>query len=463
MTNAYIPSGIRGVSEERRTPRLGKIRLGIQVPNKNGNGTHPEMSQYFVFDGDTAAGAALYQAFGDRCTEIPVAFPSDDPSEFARRNLEMWGAGTLKCRGNGIDALALANPTALAKYRAASKGERQPVPENVWASTARAGNQSRESDEPVRQVIPCFGLGYDGQPPCVKFASGKDCKATMHLQVIVRGFPGLGVFQVDTGSVVNIQRLDDFLAYLGNFTGGRFAMVPLLMRLEPYEMRGRRYYGLQFEVDFAAMQADGIGALPGVSQMSITDRVVRYLPTETARPADARMLSAGRVEDEAPADVDVETGEMFEADLDGAPDDAEPAPAPIGEEAMNAALAWLDEAAAEVGGDRAKVLDALEADIVMVAADLAGYQQRWAQLTAQEAAPKAQARKAPATPGLADVSDLGSLLTYFLRKHTLSKSELLKRTGMTTDEFAQIAEKEGGWAGAAAFIEETFVTAGASS
>ncbi|MCK9487781.1 MAG: hypothetical protein M0R73_14000, partial [Dehalococcoidia bacterium] len=367
-----IPSGIRGVSEERRTPRLGKIRLGVQVPNKNGNGTHPEMSPFFVFDGDTAAGAALYEAFGDQCTEIPVAFPTDEPAEFARRNLEMWGAGTLKCRGNGVEALALVDPANLAKYRQQAGGKRIPVPENVWRSTARAGN---DQSEQVREVIPCFGLGYDGEPPCPKFANGRDCKASMHLQVIVRGFPGLGIFQIDTGSMVNIQRLDDFLAYLMSFTDGRVAMVPLVMRLEPYDMRGRKYYGLTFAVDFAAMQATGISALPGVSMLSIPERVSRFLPTETAQPAASDLVPVGGVDDEAPADVDRETGEIIEGSFaeedeepsDGAPED-ERAASPVDPAALEAASEFVRLVADENGTTYEGVLDTWNADIFGVAA-----------------------------------------------------------------------------------------------
>lgn len=470
MTTYNIPSGIRGVSEERRTPRLGKIRLGIQVPNKSGKGTHPEMSPYFVFDGDTAAGAALYEHFGDQCTEIPVAFPSDDPSEFARRNLEMWGAGTLKCRGNGVEALALVDPAAFGKYRAAAEkaqGAFLPVPENVWRSTARAGN---DDSEPVREVIPCAGLGYDGQPPCVKFANGKDCKATMHLQVIVRGFPGLGIFQIDTSSVVNIQRLDDFLAYLGNFTGGRFAMVPLVMRLEPYDMRGRKYYGLTFAVDFAAMQAEGIGALPGVSQMSIPERVVRFLPAETAQPAPAALLAGPADGDDAPSDggsVDVLTGEIVE---DEAPDDGdEEAPEPLGEERMNAAVAWLDACAESASVKRSDILTALNADIVQVASNLAAYQAQWAAFERNRqaaAAPAPATRTAPAASGPSKdgVKARPMLLAWAKQSLGLNTVQLLDLVGASKNEdLDEIAEKEGGWPQAAAFIESLAQPAGVSS
>lgn len=322
---ATIPSGIRGISAERRDPRLGKIRLGRRAPNQNPCRqhqvvtadcqycTHPVMSPYFVFDDDTP-GRALQEMFGEECAALPIALPADEASEFARRHLEMWGAGTLKCRGNGEIAEALVVVAEYERYQAeASKtGKTLAPPVSVWASTSRAGN-GRKDAEPERRLIPCFGMGYDGQPACPKYAGG-DCKPTMHLNVIVRGFPGLGIFQVDTGSVVNIQRIDDFLAYLGRFTGDRYAMVPLWMRLEPYQMRGRTFYGLQLDVDFAAM-ATGAAGLPGVGQLSIPERVTKFLPEETQRPA--AMVVDGTVEDEPPTDV-----------IDGEPEDDD-APADV--------------------------------------------------------------------------------------------------------------------------------------
>src|SRR5690606_24321186 len=81
--------------------------------------THPVMSPYFVFGRD-AAGETLRQMFGDQCSALPVAFPSDDLSEFGRRNFEEWGYGTLKCRGNGEIAQALVDVKEYAKYQAAS-------------------------------------------------------------------------------------------------------------------------------------------------------------------------------------------------------------------------------------------------------------------------------------------------------------------------------------------------------
>jgi hypothetical protein len=251
-----------------------------------------------------------------------VAFPSDDPAEFARRNLELWGAGTLKCRGNGDEAAALVVVKEYEKYQAAREKAAGAIvvpPVELWSSTARAGDEARrQGPEPERRLIPCLGLGVDGAPPCPKVASG-DCTPSMHIHVIVRGFPGLGIFQLDTGSVVNIAALDDFVNYLGTYTGGRFAMLPLVMRLEPYAMRGREYFGLKFDVDFAALAAGGAGALPMAAQLSIPDRVLAYLPEPSWQPLPAGL----DVDDEPPVDGPSDAARGSD---DGTPEGRSPEP-----------------------------------------------------------------------------------------------------------------------------------------
>lgn len=322
-----VPSGIRGLSEERRTPRIGKVRLGVRELNKKpcrshtrsggelscDRCTHPVMTDHFVFPNDAAV-RQLAAMFGDSCIELPVAFPSDDPADFARRNLEMWGPGTLKCRGNGEIAQALVDVGAFEAFREAVQADPELVPPlELWASTSRAGVEARKDQpEPERRMIPCLGLGYGDAPACPKFEDGS-CSPTMHVQVIVRGLPGLGTFQIDSGSVVNVQRLDDFLAYLGRYTGDRFAMVPLLLRLEPYEMRGRTYYGLNWDVDFPALEAGATTSVAEAARLTIPERVLAYLPAPTRQQIDEPPAA---VEDGPASDAPVDK------DLDAAPVEA---------------------------------------------------------------------------------------------------------------------------------------------
>ena len=154
-----VPSGIRGLSEERRTPRIGKVRLGVRELNKKpcrshtrsggelscDRCTHPVMTDHFVFPNDAAV-RQLAAMFGDSCIELPVAFPSDDPADFARRNLEMWGPGTLKCRGNGETMRQAARLVGLHPQTPANwirRGKREP--ESPWGAFAEAVDLARRA------------------------------------------------------------------------------------------------------------------------------------------------------------------------------------------------------------------------------------------------------------------------------------------------------------------------------
>jgi len=70
---------IAGLSDERRMPRLGHIRLGHMVPNKSGKGEHPEELPYFRFDDeDIERWPAIRKIYGDEPTRLDVAFPLEE-------------------------------------------------------------------------------------------------------------------------------------------------------------------------------------------------------------------------------------------------------------------------------------------------------------------------------------------------------------------------------------------------
>ena len=133
--------------------------------------------------------------------------------------------------------------------------------------------------------------------------------------------------------------------------------------------------------------------------------------------------------------------------------------APLGEEAMSAAMEWLDAAAKEAKCSRGDVLDALNADVVQVAAGLVAHQERWAQMRPVGAAQAST----PKVAGIDAVGDRGALLTYFLKRHGLTRAQLLKVTSLELDELDTLAEKEDGWPQAARWIEETFVQQGVTA
>ena len=63
---------IKGVSDQRRLPRLGKIRLGVKATAKSGK-EYPVEKDYFVVPPEVAA------IYGEQPKELDVMLPVNDP------------------------------------------------------------------------------------------------------------------------------------------------------------------------------------------------------------------------------------------------------------------------------------------------------------------------------------------------------------------------------------------------
>jgi len=69
-------SPIKGISDIRRLPRLGKVRLGIKVepPDKN---PYPRATDYFVVPDE------IKEYVGEKPKQLQIMFPVEDPEVFA--------------------------------------------------------------------------------------------------------------------------------------------------------------------------------------------------------------------------------------------------------------------------------------------------------------------------------------------------------------------------------------------
>jgi len=102
-------STIKGVSEKRRLPRLGKIRLGVKVPlagkdpakcECKGAGcyrcTRPKETDHFVIPPEVA------KVYGPTPKKLDVMFLVNDPEVVFPQAYKHYGSGKgLKCTGNG--------------------------------------------------------------------------------------------------------------------------------------------------------------------------------------------------------------------------------------------------------------------------------------------------------------------------------------------------------------------------
>lgn len=259
---------IKGITDgPRRTPRLGKIGLGIRVPNKSGKGDHPQATEYFVIRPGEQRDALIAFLHTDKPTSLRIQFTSNDPEEFAPHHLEAWSSSGLRCRGDGEVARArVVLPVFTEWQKRAESDPLTPPPPAMW-----------EHKDGVDRRFPCYP-DADGAVRCP--LAGKDCKPLMRLSFVIRDFPQLGVWTIDTSSVTNIMRTLDWHAFVTGATGGSFAWLPMTLTLEPVRMGGKDVQVMRFALDGTTQALPTLGAPAAVAQIEAPDDTVAADPDE---------------------------------------------------------------------------------------------------------------------------------------------------------------------------------------
>ena len=188
------------ISDIRRFPRLGKIRLGIKKEGQKG--PYPSPTDYFVCPEEVKV------VHGEHPKELPVMFPSDDLELIAPQYYKCYSYSQgLICRGNG-------------------KTCRRKVDIDTGDFANRDTRQWDMAD------------GNCNPDECPMLAT-KQCRKVMSLQFILPEVPGLGVYQLDTSSFYSIVNMNSQLApdgFLRPFTRGRIAFIPLILSIGPQEV-----------------------------------------------------------------------------------------------------------------------------------------------------------------------------------------------------------------------------------
>lgn len=199
---------IIGLSDERRIPRLGRIRLGHVNHNTQSSKSYPEEDSFFHVPEEVA------RAYGsDKPTELDIMFPVNDRRIIFPQAYEYYGSNKrLLCSGDGREAMR-------------------------W-----------NSQQLSMQATDC---------PCDLLGDG--CKQRGHLLVMLPKVRQTGVYQIDTSSLMSIISINSFLHMLAPDdqpeTGllGYFAMVPLKLRRVPRDIHPkghhRKSYPLELSLD----------------------------------------------------------------------------------------------------------------------------------------------------------------------------------------------------------------------
>lgn len=296
---------IRELSERPVIPRLGKIRLGEKAVNPRGI-EYPVDTPYFVVPPEVA------EVYGEKPVELRIVFLTDDEEAIASQYFRAYNATNGRvCRGDGFWADASLDADEL-KRRGGDLTA--PLPVDVWAHGATRGRQATQ--QVVRQDIKCLGAGYEGQPPCPMYTEGR-CSERMFLQFAIVGVKGIGVYQMDTGSIISISRINGTIKMIKALTGGRIAGISLTLRRVQAEVTPD---GKRKKVWTVELSAD---------DLKLSD----MLKAVSLGPAQALLPLPDESEVYAPLDEDEDfvpfPGQEQPVDEEQPPDDAPVQPIPI--------------------------------------------------------------------------------------------------------------------------------------
>lgn len=223
---------IKGLSEEARLPRVGKIRLGLKVPHatrkvmdpethKQVPVTYPKEVPYFVVPEEVA------EVYGPEPRELDILLPVNDRRIIFPQSYRMYGRAGLKCSGNG--------------------------------EVATFTNDQFEYED---RTCPCPFYDPEG-------GSKSKCKRMGVLMAILPRVTMSGVYQITTSSVNSIIDVNSGLKYCLAMLG-RFAWVPLQLRRVETKTLHKGQPGLHYTLSLVPdIKYTDLAQLQASSQMMI--------------------------------------------------------------------------------------------------------------------------------------------------------------------------------------------------
>ncbi len=191
---------IKDLSDSVRLPRLGKIHLGTKHPEKG----YPMKADHFVFPKEHSDYKKLVEVFGEEPKELRVLIPVEDEESWASQYYKAYNQTYgLVCKGDGETAMRMV--------------------EIKTGDLPAKGTGTVELKE-----TPCAGK------TCPDYQA-KKCHEVMNLRFILPEVPGLGVWQIDTGSKNSILNINS-CAKLIKRAFGRISMIPLKLTFEPVQV-----------------------------------------------------------------------------------------------------------------------------------------------------------------------------------------------------------------------------------
>lgn len=291
-----MPIEHEGLSGRRAASRIGKVRLGHKAKSAKGT-EYPEALDYFRIDPeDETLQTLLHDIYGEKPTRLRILLVSDDLERVFPQYLRKYGKSGQLCKGTGgVD------------------GEGKPKPALF-----------RLVDKDTGEVADDYPCDPD---TCEDYQNGR-CKRVASFQFVLRDFPALRVWQIDTTSEISISRLNTRLADLAELSravGRRtlYAGVPLVLSLGPVQVKPKGHkkkktvYCMDLELDHESLMGGqdpmvaflsrlgGSLKLPEPDDAQAPDGLYERSQVEPgADPAAERaVLQAGKVGDAEEAEV----------------------------------------------------------------------------------------------------------------------------------------------------------------
>jgi len=214
---------IKGLSDRRRLPRAGVIRLGIKKKSESSGKEYPAEVDYFVCP------KLVEETYGPQPKAMIIMFPVESEQVFFQQFYKCYGKGILLCRGDGEEG-------------------------TFW-----------DFDKGDFQTREC---------PCKKLERG-ECKPIGILQFLLPEVKeSVGVWQISTSSknsIIDINSGIDFVREIA----GRIAMIPLLLKREPQEthriegnnIKRGTHYTLKLSLGVSLVEMQRLGQIPATQAL----------------------------------------------------------------------------------------------------------------------------------------------------------------------------------------------------
>ncbi len=169
---------------------------------------YPKATDFFVYPDGESQGVELRDeliaAFGEKPRELRVIFPLEDEERIASQYYRCYSKTRgLICKGDGEKCTRMVD-------------------------TASGALADRDSMKVEMREMTCSGR------ECPDYGLGK-CREMMMLQFMLPEISGLGIWQIDTGSINSIRNVNASLDMVRAIYQ-RIAMVPLVLALEQIEV-----------------------------------------------------------------------------------------------------------------------------------------------------------------------------------------------------------------------------------